>query len=221
MKKGRIIVLDGLSASGKATQAKLLADYLVKQGVNARLMAFPTYDQTEAGTMVGKYLRGDFGLKEKIPEFASLLYSADRYQYRKMIQEELENGVWFVFDRYISSNLGFQAAFFEGEEKKAFIDWLKRIDSRMPPADAVVFLDVPRSFSEKLIQTREQKNVLTERDIHEIDAVYEGKVRETFLSEAKESGWIVVDCVIGNELKSKLEIHASVVSALKNKGVLS
>lgn len=218
--RGKIIVLDGLSASGKATQVKLLFDYLAEKGVNVRQMAFPTYDQTEAGTMVAKYLRGDFGLKEKIPEFASLLYSADRYQYQKMIQEELEKGVWFVFDRYTTSNVGYQAAFFEGSEKRAFIEWLKLVDSRMPRADAVVFLDVSRSFSEKLIETRVQKNVLVKKDIHETDRAYEERVRETFLEEAKASGWFVIDCVSGNTLKSREEIHANVVSALRNKGVL-
>ncbi|NUN11422.1 dTMP kinase [Candidatus Micrarchaeota archaeon] len=216
---GKIIVFEGLSAAGKATQSKLLLDFLEKK-TKTKTMAFPTYQATEFGVLVARYLKGEFGAKEDLPEFASLLYSLDRYQFKKEIENYLKEDYYLVFDRYTTSNLAYQSAFFEGEKKQELIEWMKIVDSRMPKPDAVVFLDVPRSFTEQLILQRNQKNSLTKKDIHETDRDYEEKVRETYLQEAKKQGWIIIDCVQDNEMKSREEIHANVLSALRNKNVL-
>ena len=40
----KMIVIEGLDGSGKATQAKLLAESLVKQGRQVRKVSFPDYD---------------------------------------------------------------------------------------------------------------------------------------------------------------------------------
>ena len=43
MSKGKLIVLEGLDGSGKATQAKLLAEHLAAQGVPVQKITFPDY----------------------------------------------------------------------------------------------------------------------------------------------------------------------------------
>lgn len=44
MNKGKLIVLEGLDGSGKATQAKLLAAHLKEQGFSVREITFPNYE---------------------------------------------------------------------------------------------------------------------------------------------------------------------------------
>ena len=44
MSKGKLIVLEGLDGSGKATQAKLLAAHLKEQGFSVREITFPNYE---------------------------------------------------------------------------------------------------------------------------------------------------------------------------------
>lgn len=40
---GKLIVLEGLDGSGKATQAKLAAEALLKEGMKVRKISFPNY----------------------------------------------------------------------------------------------------------------------------------------------------------------------------------
>ena len=40
----RLIVIEGLDGSGKATQAKLLAQHLASQGLPVREVTFPDYE---------------------------------------------------------------------------------------------------------------------------------------------------------------------------------
>ncbi len=168
--RGKLIVIEGISSAGKKTQAELLLARLKSEGIKAELMHFPTYEKTLFGSLVGKYLAGEFGAKEEIIEVACLLYALDRYQFKKQIEEKLANNVFLVLDRYSQSNMGFQGAFFKGAEFNKMIDWIECVESRLPKADAVVFLDTPRKITEKLIEKREKKNVFVKenngRDIH-------------------------------------------------------
>ena len=60
MSKGKLIVLEGLDGSGKATQAKLLAEHLAAQGVPVQKITFPDY-ASDSSALVKMYLAGQFG----------------------------------------------------------------------------------------------------------------------------------------------------------------
>ena len=60
MSKGKLIVLEGLDGSGKATQAKLLAAHLKEQGFSVREITFPNYE-SDSSALVKMYLAGQFG----------------------------------------------------------------------------------------------------------------------------------------------------------------
>ena len=60
MSKGKLIVLEGLDGSGKATQAKLLAAHLKGQGFSVREITFPNYE-SDSSALVKMYLAGQFG----------------------------------------------------------------------------------------------------------------------------------------------------------------
>ena len=57
---GRLIVLEGLDGSGKATQASRLSDALRALGYPVRSLSFPDYG-SDSSALVRMYLRGDFG----------------------------------------------------------------------------------------------------------------------------------------------------------------
>ena len=44
MSKGRLLVIEGLDGSGKATQAKLLASHLAESGCKVMEITFPDYE---------------------------------------------------------------------------------------------------------------------------------------------------------------------------------
>ena len=53
--KGKLIVIEGLDGSGKATQAKHLAAALQQQGKQIREISFPNYD-SDSSAPVRMYL---------------------------------------------------------------------------------------------------------------------------------------------------------------------
>ena len=55
--KSKIIVIEGLDGSGKATQTKLLAEKLQAQGRRVRQLSFPDYE-SRGSALVQMYLSG-------------------------------------------------------------------------------------------------------------------------------------------------------------------
>ena len=64
--KGRLLTVEGLDGSGKATQANLLCDFLKEQGITVREVSFPDYDHSSSA-LVKMYLNGEFGKKPESP----------------------------------------------------------------------------------------------------------------------------------------------------------
>ena len=62
MSIGKLIVLEGLDGSGKATQTKLLFDALKAKGENVMRVTFPNYD-SPSSALVKMYLAGEFGVR--------------------------------------------------------------------------------------------------------------------------------------------------------------
>lgn len=205
------IVLEGIDSSGKKTQINLLYKKLKKEGFSPELLEFPTYEKSPYGELVGKYLRGELGKKNEIaPEIPSLLYAIDRYQFKDELFDKLIKGKILIADRYLQSNIGFQAAKFEGQARFTFIDWLEEVESRMPQADIVIFLDIPPEVSKQLMKGEK-------KDIYEKDLGYQKKVRETYLQTAKREGWVVVNCCNkdAKRLKTPEEIHEEIWNGIK------
>lgn len=219
--KGKLIVFEGLDSSGKKTQTKLLAQRLIKEGKIVEMVHFPTYQGTKLGELVARYLKGDFGTKEKIiPEVGSLFYAIDRYQFKNQFSKKLRSGTFLIADRYTPANI-FQAAKLEGDDKFVVWEWIKSVESRLPQPDILILLNIPPTISQKLFSERKIKNLLLEgeKDIHESDLDYQKKVGDLYLEIAKREGWVMIDCckeVSGEyELRSPEEIHEEIFVKLK------
>ena len=77
---GKLIVLEGIDGSGKATQSGLLEDHLIKSGKDVMHISFPDYG-SPSSALVKMYLNGDFGSapEDVNPYAASMLYAVDRF----------------------------------------------------------------------------------------------------------------------------------------------
>ena len=80
MSHGKLIVLEGLDGSGKATQAKRLAAALAAEGRPVREITFPNY-ASDSSALVRMYLAGQFGARpDDVNAYAaSSFYAVDRY----------------------------------------------------------------------------------------------------------------------------------------------
>ena len=79
-KRGRLLVIEGLDGSGKATQAKRLAAALAAEGLPVREVSFPNYG-SDSSALVRMYLSGQFGQKpDDVNAYAaSSFFAVDRY----------------------------------------------------------------------------------------------------------------------------------------------
>ncbi len=217
--KGSFIVIEGIDASGKGTQTDKLVEKLRKKRKDVEYIDFPKYD-TEFGSLVGKYLRGDFGEKEEIPvEIRCMLYAMDRYQFKEHIKESLNKGKIIVSDRYIESNLGYQTAEHEGKERRKLMKWIETVEGRLPQSDIVIFLDVSPKEAYELHDQKSIREYMgnDERDIHESVSEFQEKVYRNYhkLAEEKDK-WIIINCVENGELRNIEDIHREIMKNIEN-----
>src|SRR3989344_5128598 len=108
MKKGKFFVLEGMDGSGKATQTKLLVEFLKNKGFQVEKIDFPQYTKISAG-LIENYLKGVYGSSKEVgPYRASIFYACDRYDLSFKIKQWLREGKIVIADRYIASNIGHQ-----------------------------------------------------------------------------------------------------------------
>ncbi len=213
---GKLIVFEGTDASGKATQQHLLIEALQARGFKAEALDFPRYSKF-FGSLVGRYLNGEFGLmKELSEEFCALLYSLDRYQMKKEIEQKLASGTILVSNRYVFSNIAFQTAkFHDAKEKAKFQKWIETVESRMPKPGLVFLLDLPIQSTVSLMAGEDRQKDYRggkERDIHESNEAYLERVRQNFLKLAKRNkNWRVINCEGKKGILPKQEIASLVL----------
>jgi len=168
--RGKLIALEGTDAVGKFTQANLLTDKLAAAGKKVLYLDFPTYDKTPYGQIVKDYLEGKHGKKEETSAYvASMLFATDRMQFRDRIINALKVGTYLVCDRYKASN-AYQIAKEPEAKWREFFDWLQRLESPLPDADATVWLDVPP----------ETFNSRRKKDHYETDVHYQNRTRKVY-----------------------------------------
>lgn len=225
---GKLIVFDGTDGSGKATQAKLLAKYLGNQGEQAKYISFPRYYESFHGSMVGKYLNGDFGnLKEVNPYLASYAYAIDRLTAKPQMEDWLEGGCYVISNRYTSSNMGFQAARLPEEERENYWQWLIEMEykvHKLPKEDIVIFLYVPVEIGQQLVDKKGERGYVKgkKRDLHEENLAFLKEAAQVYLKLCdRYEHWKKIDCVDkkGNLLPKK-KIHKKVINLLKEEKII-
>ncbi|MFH0971744.1 MAG: hypothetical protein V1835_04215 [Candidatus Micrarchaeota archaeon] len=209
---GKLIVIEGTDAVGKATQSMMLAQKLKERGNKVEVINFPTYGSI-FGKLIKQYLHGKFGTKDGLaPELVSILYALDRYQYSATLQTKIDGGKYIICNRYSQSNLYQAAKIPDAAKRRKFIEWVWGLESRLPAADAIAFLNLPPSISSKLLIKRGRKI-----DMHEKDLAYQENVRRAYLDEARKRHWIVIDCTEKGSLKDKKKISKELFAALGKK----
>jgi dTMP kinase len=204
VKKGKLIVIDGIDGSGKATQTAMLAKRLKAEGVRCHTFDFPHYDGNFFGTFIGEYLSGKYGdFIQVAPRLASVLYAADRFESSGKIRNWLESGQTVIIDRYASANMIHQGGKIEDKkERKEFLKWLEKMEFgvfKIPRPDLVIYLDVPfevsKSWLEKKVAQRKKKYLKGRKDVAEDNLLHLKASRESALMLEKENkNWVRIEC---------------------------
>ena len=216
---GKLIVIEGTDGSGKSTQFGKLKERLQQEGRSFKTLVFPRY-QEPSSALIRMYLGGDFGTKPSDVNAyaASSFYAVDRYaSYKQDWGKWYEDGGLIVSDRYTTSNAVHQTSKEPEEKQGEFLKWLYEFEYDklgLPRPDLVIYLDVPTSFTEKLMRQREQETN-THADIHEQDLQYLATCRKTGRTAAAYYGWNVVQCVKDDEMRSIEDIHEEIYALVK------
>lgn len=178
----KFIVIDGLDGCGKATQTKLLADRLKKDGKDIVQFSFPDYS-SESSAAVKMYLQGGISkdLNELNPYACSSFYAVDRYiQYIKKMKEyfEKDDNTVILSDRYLSANVIHQGSKIDSlNERHKFIKWVYEYECGLlglPKEDYTLILMLDPITSQKLLSCR-YNNDENKKDIHESNLDYLAK----------------------------------------------
>jgi dTMP kinase len=172
---GHVIAFEGLDQSGKETQARLLGDLLRGGGHQVHALSFPDYD-TAIGSEIGLALRGG---REYGPDVMQLLYVANRYEKKPLIEEWLNAGAVVLCDRYMASSVAY------GEAHQLDPHWLTDMQQYLPPADVTFLLDIAP-------ETAAARKAVG-RDRYERDLALLGRVRASYARQARQGGWIALN----------------------------
>ncbi len=219
--KGKLIVIDGSDASGKATQSERLYKRLYNEGKKVHKVEYPNYD-SDSSALIKMYLNGDFGdnAKDVNSYTASTFYAVDRYaSFKKEWEEFYKRGEIILADRYTTSNMVHQAAKFDNLDKREeYLNWLWDLEFNkyaLPVPDSVIFLDMPPQKSRELMKDRRNKFTgEKEKDIHENDYEFLKRSYQTACWVAEKYNWHKISCVDGDRVRTIDEIHNQIMKVI-------
>lgn len=220
---GKLIIIEGIDGSGKATQTRLLVEKLKKESEDIETFSFPRHGQKFFGLLVDDYLNNKFGDAAKLdPHISSLFFACDRWEAKGQLDDWLKAGKTVILDRYATSNMAHQLCKIDGpKEKEEFLVWLDEMEFqtfRIPRPDLVIYLDVEVDTVLKLMANRGQTNkeyINGDKDGLEADKDHLSKAAESYRFVAdKYSYWKKIQCMENNHLLSKEEIHEKIWQAI-------
>lgn len=190
--RGLLIAFEGLDQSGKQTQTERLRNRLIEAGRRVQLLSFPAYE-TPIGAEIRRALQGsrDWGA-----DVMQLLYIANRYEARPVIERELAQGTILVCDRYVASSIAY------GETQGLDASWLRDVQRHLPKPDLTFLLDIAPEVS--------ARRKASDRDKYERDLALLARVRESYLRQAAAETWVRLDAD-----RDRATVAADVFDAVK------
>uniref|UniRef100_A0A060THF9 Thymidylate kinase n=1 Tax=Blastobotrys adeninivorans TaxID=409370 RepID=A0A060THF9_BLAAD len=170
MSRGSLILIEGLDRAGKSTQCERLKDR-----IGATLLKFPDRT-TPIGKMINDYLTNSSDLSD---EAIHLLFSANRWEAKKTIEDLIYSGRNVVVDRYVYSGVAFSAA----KLANLNLEWCLNPDKGLPYPDVTIFLDVSEEVAK-------QRGGYGEERYEKLE--FQRKVRHIFKDQLRRDDWIVI-----------------------------
>jgi dTMP kinase len=192
-KNGVFICVEGLDASGKTTQSKLLVRNLQRKGFDAVYTTEPSHGRI--GRLIRKHVL--VGKNRSSAALEALLFAADRVDHsEREVIPLLQADKVVVTDRYLYSSLAYQGA--TGLDLK----WIEEVNRWAIKPDMTIYIDISPEIVLKRLK-REKSIMETLQN--------QRRVREIYLKLVKNHGLSVVD---GN--KSRRVVAEEIMNAVTN-----
>ncbi len=192
---GVFIAFEGPEGAGKSTQLRLLTDRLRASGCE------PIVTKEPGGTPVGERIREvvlDPAL-EVAPLSEFLLYSSSRAQLvASVIRPALGAGQLVLCDRFTGASVAYQG-YGRGLPLDLIHSVTQSVTAGLKP-DLTLLFDLEAEVGLARVARRGQKDRLERADLS-----FHRRVREGFLRQAADPGWVTLDASLG-----QTELHARV-----------
>ena len=221
----KIIVIEGLDGSGKATQAELLNKHLLNLGYETYVLDLPFYNDPSS-TLVKMYLGGEMGDKPSDVNAyaASTFYAVDRYaSFKKYWEKQYNSDKIIIANRYTTSNASHQMTKLNEEQWDEYLDWLFEFEYNkmgIPAPDCVIYLNMPVEVSQKLLLKRYQGDS-AKKDVHERDVDYLVACHKAAAYASRKLGWHRVDCAHNDEPLSVDTIFSEIVRIVREENLIN
>ena len=208
--KGKLIVIEGTASSGKQTQAKLLTERLNSIGLTSEIKSFPDYEsptgQIIENCLLGKNTPSLFneGVNNIPPQVAALYYAADRAYNIDKINSLLDEGINVILDRYVESNMAYQAAKFTTDyDQINTLLWMEQLEFNLldlPKPDKVIFLYLPYQY----------------RDNHNEYDDHAKNIEKVYSLMAERYHFEIINCIKEDKIRTKEDINEEIFVLIKN-----
>ncbi|MBO9623771.1 MAG: dTMP kinase [Sphingomonas sp.] len=218
---GMLIAIEGADGVGKNTACRGLCDALTASGRSATVIGFPRYGETVGGVTIGRFLAGEMGVPVS-PRAAAVLYGLDRLEWRDALLEAQAAHDVVIFDRYIASNMAYQAARTgDAAEARAMMDWILALETgqfALPRPTLSIYLDTPWELARTLILQKAQRSYTDKSfDEYEADVALQQRVRanyEAMVAADLLGPWKVVHASDGKAMRAPEQIVSEIVTYL-------
>ena len=219
MGKGKFIVFEGIDASGKTTQSKMLRRYLVGK----RLDVYWTHECSDGP--IGKVIREEYlsGKRQGDPRILNMLYAIDRLDHLTNNEDGIinfiENEVNVISDRYYMSSIAYHGSLFiykpdlyHSELYSIYKQNL--INMKLLKPDITIYIDInPEDAYSRLQSRNENKEIFDSLvSLRRVHLAYKDAIN--ILKDSNES----IAIIDGN--KSVEEVFNNVLKVIRSNKIL-
>jgi dTMP kinase len=198
LKRGYLIVLEGIDGCGKTTQAKKLVDWLQKKGFDAVFFKEPS--EGPWGKLIKEKASRSDGLT---PAQEFELFQKDREENVELnIKPSLKKKNIVVLDRYYFSTMAYQSA--KGID---ISEIKKRNDKIAVPPDLVFILNIDARSGLSRIKGRKKKDRLFEREdyLQRVEKLFKSFSGKNIIhldgEESKERLFLKIEHIVMDRIK--------------------
>ncbi|MCR5857566.1 hypothetical protein [Mesorhizobium sp. J428] len=194
-----IIAIEGIDGAGKNTVANQLKAVLIERGLSADVIEFPQVENTYGGRALGDFLAGRHRTPDDVKVIAAL-YAIDRLEYLDIIRSRANEHDVLIFDRYIASNLAFQAAKTVESQRYSLMNWIVDLETKtfgMPAPNLNVLLRTHIDQAKQNVSEKALRNYTKESfDIHEQDKTLQSRAQYMYnviVDKDILGPWLIID----------------------------
>ncbi len=207
-KKGKLLVIDGISGSGKETQIELLSVALKQSGYEVERIDFP-----DPGSIHPKAReqRTDSPFN---PYAACIFFALDRYNASSQINEWIRAGKVVIANRYVTASAAYQGIkLADTRERVKFFKWLNNLEYEIfetPRPDLNLVLHVPARLAKKLAQKKQKDakkdGAKAQRPSHDQELL--SAAEKIFVEIARMfPNTKLVECAVGDKLLTPQQVQ--------------